>query len=399
MYLISYTSYKGSEVKNAEATHVTVFSTCICCLSLGQLLGSYIHLDWKRFASFCGGCGLILSIVGFLLIPTVWSLMFFMGITLGISSGFLFYCALFSYLALHQREKGLATGMGACFFVLQKIVWTLVANKTVNPEGLEVNNQGLFPDPVAEKVPQLLRIVVYTTMCLLLVGACMGSPWFRYIISDNQRSGSDAATECIGSPPVNGKQQRHDSKSSDDDGLELGEEDELEVDPKQIVTVNSEPEAPFPWMPLFVLFLGYICVTNMTFVVGNYKLLGFIIGADTPGMNDHNLSVIGAFNSVSAVIARPVWGLLTDKMNDRALLLNAALGTLLTVLFVESAKINIIFFGFVTVGVFFNAVSDPLWLPFCINYAGLIHGPKMYAFLSLPSRMSSSDFCTCLFCV
>ncbi len=375
---------------------------------MGQLLGSYVSPAWQRLASFCGGCCLALSIVCFILIPTVWSLIVFMSITLGIASGFLFYVALYYYLDLGRYKKGIITGMAAAFFVAEKVVWTQISRAIVNPENLQANSQGLFPDSVAERVPRFLWLTVYITLGLTVlgIGLLYRPAWLCKAGKWNVAESESSASKCIIGSAGNGKQQRQNSKSSYDD-LVSNKEDELVVETEEIICIENEPTSPkkpepiSPYVKRMALFLslGFCCVNGAAkFLLGNYKLVGFTYGGNTPGITDHSLSAIGSYCGIASCLGRPFWGLLSDMANQYAILLNSAVVTLFAILYMYSAETSVIFLGFTTGVVFFSACTDALWLPFCMNFAGKVHGAKVYGFIVFPARTFPHTFAL-LFCL
>ncbi len=144
---------------------------------------------WVRLAAFWGGCSVALSFLCFILIPTVWSLIFFMACVLGIGAGVMYSGTLYFYLTLDRHEKGVVAGSASFFFVVSKAFWTPIARRMVNPENYDIDSQGLFPDSVASRTIHFLWLVVYVTLGLtVLATALFYRSSYLYILKRGRKS-------------------------------------------------------------------------------------------------------------------------------------------------------------------------------------------------------------------
>ncbi len=151
-----------------------------------------------------------------MLVPTIWSLIFSMSLTFGFGIGVMYFSPLYFYLSLNKGKKGLITGSASFFFASAKIMWTPVARYMVNPENLDADSQGFFPDSVADRAPRFLRLVVYVTLGLNVLGLFLlyYPPWiFIWKKLNFRRSGSGERRGRIGSA-VDEKQIRNSKSSS-----------------------------------------------------------------------------------------------------------------------------------------------------------------------------------------
>ncbi len=446
LYLISYIAYKGEEVNDPTFYHVTSFSVSTAALAGGQLITAYVPLTRARFAAFCGSCCVILSVVGFMFIPTLWSLLIFMSLTFGTGVGIMYFAPLYFYLDLHPYRKGLISGLVSFFFGLAKIMWTPIARHMVNPDNLEPDSRGLFPNSVAVRAPQFLRLVVYITLGLDMLGLFLlyHSSWkYMWKTSNSRGSRRDETNGGIGSALYE-KEIRNSNSSSAvqncDDGTtfsastkgrcnvsvsttsgavyrskneleaiemrsgmnspewkldadKVGEMDNMQLSEHE--SVHEKPEAMSPVLITASVLLSLaFCFIKLPlgFLVGNYKPIGLIYGENTSGFSDKNLSTIGSISGFLGAAGRLLWGVAADHMGVYAAFINASLVLLCSSLYVTSAVTSIYFFGVLTCIVFFSCVTDCLVLPLCIDLAGNINGPKIYGFIVFPGRKSIGMF-------
>ena len=289
-----------------------------------------------------------------------WLFFFFFGIGYGGTTGFLYMNLMFNSYKYFPKKRGLIGGILMGVYGISSLISNYILLYMMNPDNMMAlkknNDEYYFPDEIANRLPEALRVLSYYFLGVMILGN-----FFQYEYKEEK---FDKAYPQIKENNENNDNSQHllpkskekynNSINEGSNNEKLGEnlnEDKDIVKPELVdqeipkVNINPEDETQcktllqaFKSKALYlIMIMTYFSIQNGYFIASNFKNYGISKISD-----DNFLTLVGSLSSVCNGCGRFIWGVISDKLQFKTvylIILTIQIIDMLTLRFISEYKV------------------------------------------------------------